>query len=124
MVIAFAEILTNFRCAPSRRTAPIRAPGSCAPCSAVPTINRLGEALEAGAEIQHIEPNHVVARGWRSVVLIALGRSQEALAELDQGIALDPSGPDIAFILRQKCKAYSFLGQYEKAIPTCEKVSD
>jgi DNA-binding winged helix-turn-helix (wHTH) protein/TolB-like protein len=83
--------------------------------------NRLEEALEASWEMQRIEPNHVVARGWRSVVLIAMGRSEEALAELDQGIALDPNGRDIAFLLRQKCKAYSFLGQYEKAIPTCEQ---
>jgi adenylate cyclase len=83
--------------------------------------NRLEEALEAIAELQRIEPNHVAARGWRGVVLIALGRQEEALAELDQGIALDPSGRDIAFLLRQKCKAYSFLGQYEKAIAACEK---
>ena len=55
--------------------------------------NRLEEALDASAEMQRIEPNHVVARAWRSVMLIALGRSEEALAELDQGIALDPSGP-------------------------------
>jgi adenylate cyclase len=83
--------------------------------------NRLEEALDAAAEMQRIEPNHVGARAWRGVVLIALGRSEEALAELDQGIALDPSGRDIAFLLRQKCKAYSYLGQYEKAIATCEK---
>jgi len=82
--------------------------------------NRLEEALDAIAELQRIEPNHVGARGWLGVTLIRLGRSQEALAELDQGLALDPSGPDIAFLLRQKCKAYSYLGQYEKAIPTCE----
>ena len=25
--------------------------------------------------------------------------------------------------MRQKCKAYSYLGQYEKAIPTCEKAA-
>jgi DNA-binding winged helix-turn-helix (wHTH) protein/TolB-like protein len=83
--------------------------------------DRLEEALDAIAELQRIEPNHIQARGWRGVVLIALGRSEEALAELDQGIALDPSGRDIAFLLRQKCKAYSFLGRYEKAIPMCEK---
>jgi adenylate cyclase len=83
--------------------------------------NRLEEALDAIAEVQRIEPNHIQARGWRGVVLIALGRQEEALAELDQGIALDPNGRDIAFLLRQKCKAYSFLGQYEEAIPICEK---
>jgi TolB-like protein/tetratricopeptide (TPR) repeat protein len=83
--------------------------------------DRLEEALDAIAELQRIEPNHVVARGWRGVVLIALGRQEEALAELDQGIALDPTGRDITFLLRQKCKAYSFLGQYEKAIPMCEQ---
>jgi DNA-binding winged helix-turn-helix (wHTH) protein/TolB-like protein len=83
--------------------------------------DRLEEALDAIAEVQRIEPNHIQARAWRGVVLIALGRQEEALAELDQGIALDPNGGDIAFLLRQKCKAYSFLGQYEKAIPICEK---
>jgi TolB-like protein len=83
--------------------------------------NRLEEALQASWEIQRIEPNHVAARAWRGVVLIAMGRSEEAVAELDQGIALDPSGGDIAFLLRQKCKAYSVLGQYAKAIPTCEQ---
>jgi tetratricopeptide (TPR) repeat protein len=83
--------------------------------------NRLEDALDAITEVLRIEPNHIQARGWRGVVLIALGRSEEALAELDQGIALDPTGRDIAFLLRQKCKAYSYLGQYEKAISVCEK---
>ena len=83
--------------------------------------NHLEQALDAIADLLRIEPNHTLARAWRGVVLIALGRSEEALPELDQGIALDPSGRDIALLLRQKCKAYSYLGQYEKAIPTCEK---
>jgi len=83
--------------------------------------NRLDQALEAITDLQRIEPNHIGVRAWRGVVLIALGRSEEALLELDQGIALDPTGRDIAFLLRQKCKAYSYLGQYEQAIPTCEK---
>jgi DNA-binding winged helix-turn-helix (wHTH) protein/TolB-like protein len=83
--------------------------------------NRLEEALEAIAELERIEPNNAGSRGWHGVVLIALGRSEEALAVLDQGLALDPSGPDIFFLLRQKCKAYSYLGQYERAIPICEK---
>lgn len=83
--------------------------------------NRLEEALDASVEWERIEPNDVMVRGWRGPPLIRLGRSEEALVELDQGIALDPSGPNIAALLRQKCKAYSYLGQYERAIPTCEK---
>ena len=42
---------------------------------------------------------------------------------MDQGLSLDPSGPDVAYLMRQKCKAYSYMGQYEKAIPTCEKAA-
>lgn len=83
--------------------------------------NRLEESLAATAEMLRIEPNHVIARLWRGPPLIRLGRSEEALAELNQGIALDPSGPNIAAFLRQKCKAHSYLGQYERAIPICEK---
>jgi DNA-binding winged helix-turn-helix (wHTH) protein/TolB-like protein len=85
--------------------------------------NHLDAALDAVAEWKRIEPNHVDARGWRGVVLIAQGRSEEALAELDEGIALDPSYSNIGFLVRQKCKAYAYLGQYEKAIATCERAT-
>jgi DNA-binding winged helix-turn-helix (wHTH) protein/TolB-like protein len=85
--------------------------------------NRPEEALNATTELQRIEPNYAGAFAARALALIALGRSEDALAELDRGIALDPSGPDIGFLLRQKCKAYSYLGQYENAIATCEKAA-
>lgn len=83
--------------------------------------NRPEEMLDATSQLQRIEPNHVEARGLRAIGLIALGQSEEALAQIDQGLALDPTGPQIAFFLRQKCKAYSYLGQYEQAIPICER---
>jgi DNA-binding winged helix-turn-helix (wHTH) protein/TolB-like protein len=85
--------------------------------------NRLEAALGAIAEWQRIEPNQIDARGWRGVVLIAMGRSEEALAALDQGFAIDPTYPNIGFLVRQKCKAYAYLGQYEQAIATCEKAT-
>jgi DNA-binding winged helix-turn-helix (wHTH) protein/TolB-like protein len=85
--------------------------------------NRLEAALDAIAQWQRIEPNQVDARGWRGVVLIAQGRSEEALAELDQGLALDPSNFNIGFLVRQKCKAYGYLGQYENAIATSERAT-
>jgi DNA-binding winged helix-turn-helix (wHTH) protein/TolB-like protein len=83
--------------------------------------NRPEEALNAIAELQRIEPNYAGAFAARALALIALGRSEEAVAQADQGLALDPSGPDIGFLLRQKCKAYSYLGQYENAVATCEE---
>ena len=85
--------------------------------------NRLEAALAAIAEWERIEPNDANARGWAGVVLIAQGRSEEALTEPDHGLAIDPTGPNIGFLVRQKCKAYSYLGQYKKAIGTCEKAT-
>jgi adenylate cyclase len=85
--------------------------------------SRWEEALEATAELQRIDPNLSIGFAQRAVALITLGRFEEALAQVDQGLTSDPSGPDVAYLMRQKCKVYSYMGQYEKAIPTCEKAA-
>jgi DNA-binding winged helix-turn-helix (wHTH) protein/TolB-like protein len=85
--------------------------------------SRWEEALDATAELQRIDPNLSIGFAQRAVALITLGRFEEALAQVDQGLMSDPSGPDVAYLMRQKCKAYSYMGQYEKAIPTCEKAA-
>jgi DNA-binding winged helix-turn-helix (wHTH) protein/TolB-like protein len=85
--------------------------------------SRWEEVLDSTAELQRIEPNLTWGFGQRAVALISLGRSEEALAQVDQGLTLDPSGPDVAYLMRQKCKAYSYMGQYKKAIVTCEKAA-
>jgi DNA-binding winged helix-turn-helix (wHTH) protein/TolB-like protein len=85
--------------------------------------SRWEEVLDSTAELQRIEPNLTWGFGQRAVALISLGRPEEALAQVDQGLTLDPSGPDVAYLMRQKCKAYSYMGQYEKAIATCEKAA-
>jgi adenylate cyclase len=83
--------------------------------------SRWEEALEATAELQRIDP--YLGFGQRAVALFTLGRFEEALTQVDQGLALDPSGPDVAYLMRQKCKAHSYMGQYEKAIPACERAA-
>jgi TolB-like protein len=85
--------------------------------------SRWEEVLESTAELQRVAPNHFAGFAQRAWALIQLGRPEEALAQADEGLALDPSGPDIGWLLRQKCKAYSYMGQYEKAIATCEKAA-
>ena len=84
---------------------------------------RWKEVLDATAEANRIEPYHVGAFGQRARALTALGRFDEAAAEANRGLALDPSGSDVAFLLRQKCKALSYLGLYEDAAATCRKAA-
>jgi len=85
--------------------------------------SRWEEMLNAVAEIQRIEPNRVSSFGQRAQALIELGRSKEALLQVDQGLALDPSGPFSALLWRQRCKANSYLGEYREAITACEKAA-
>jgi adenylate cyclase len=93
--------------------------------SARATPGSAGKAIAAAAtaELQRIDPNLSIGFAQCAVALITLGRFEEALAQVDQGLTSDPSGPDVAYLMRQKCKAYSYMGQYEKAIPTCEKAA-
>jgi tetratricopeptide (TPR) repeat protein len=84
---------------------------------------RWEESLESAAELQRIEPYHITAFVQRANALIALGRSDEALAQVDQGLALDPSGRAGANLMRKKCQALSYLGKYEQAIAACEKAA-
>jgi DNA-binding winged helix-turn-helix (wHTH) protein/TolB-like protein/tetratricopeptide (TPR) repeat protein len=83
---------------------------------------RWEEMLYAVAELHRIEPYRASAFGQRAQALIELGRSKDALVEVDQGLALDQSWPG-AFLLRQRCKAYSYLGQYQEAVAACEKAA-
>ena len=84
---------------------------------------RWEEMLDAVAEIQRIEPYRASAFGQRAQALIELGRSEEALLQVDQGLALDPSGPFSALLWRQRCKADSYLGAYRDAVTACEKAA-
>jgi DNA-binding winged helix-turn-helix (wHTH) protein/TolB-like protein len=84
---------------------------------------RWEEMLHATSELQRIEPYFAPAFGQRAQALIELGRSAEALVEVDQGLALEPSGPSAALLWRQACKAHSYLGQYQKGIAACVKAA-
>lgn len=84
---------------------------------------RWEEMLHATLELQRIEPYHASAFGQRAQALIELGRSAEALVQISQGLALEPSGPSAALLWRQACKAHSLLGQYEKGIAACVKTT-
>jgi TolB-like protein len=83
---------------------------------------RWEEMLHAVAELQRIEPYRASAFGERAQALIELGRFKEALVEVDRGLALDPSWAG-ALLLRQRCKAYSYLGHYQDAVAACEKAA-
>lgn len=78
-------------------------------------------ALEAIAEALRIDPYGDDALFDKAYILIATGRSAEALPILDQLIALSPRSPSLAYFHHHKCFANMHLGRYEQAVAACEK---
>jgi len=56
--------------------------------------------------------------------MVAMGRPEEALALVDQGLALrSPEAGVSAYLLGHRCHASMALGRYEDAIIACEKAA-
>ncbi|HNS17070.1 MAG TPA: adenylate/guanylate cyclase domain-containing protein [Bacteroidales bacterium] len=78
-----------------------------------------------GAEIEYkkaieINPNYPTAHHWYTIYLYLLGRSDEALSEINRALELDPLSPiinvnlgDVLFFMRQYDKA---IDQYHKTL--------
>ena len=81
-------------------------------------------ALEANAKAQQIDPTRAGSIGQRADIMVAMGRPEEALALVDQGLALrSPEAGVSAYLLRHRCHASMALGHYEDAITACEKAA-
>ena len=77
-------------------------------------------ALEASAKAIRLDPyssGRLSHRAW--MLVIAGGRPAEALALIEQAIAMDPPGDFVE--VRNACEVHLLLGQYEQAIARCEK---
>ena len=77
-------------------------------------------ALEASAKAIRLDPyssGRLSHRAW--MLMIAGGRPAEALALIEQAIAMDPPGDFVE--VRNACEVHLLLGQYEQAIARCEK---
>jgi adenylate cyclase len=82
---------------------------------------RWNEALEANAEALRIDPHRNSTFGERGLLFNLTGRPEEALPLVEQAIALDPRGPEVASFLQFQGRAYLQLGRYDDAILACEK---
>jgi len=65
-----------------------------------------------------INPSYGSARQWHSLLLMARGRHQEALDEIERARTLDPLSPVIP---ASRIQAFYFARQYDRAIEECRK---
>jgi adenylate cyclase len=76
-------------------------------------------ALEASAKSIRLDPDNSDMISRRAWLISMSGRPGEALALIEQAIAMDPPGN--WWEMRNACEAYLLLGQYEQAIATCDR---
>jgi TolB-like protein/DNA-binding winged helix-turn-helix (wHTH) protein/Tfp pilus assembly protein PilF len=71
------------------------------------------EAEQEYRRALELDPHNVIVRGWFADLLVFLGRTQEAHAQREQGLDLDPSSIQA---VRTIAGAYGAAKQYDKAI--------
>ena len=68
-----------------------------------------------------LEPDNAVAHAVYSMLLIALGRGEEAVAQADISLKLDPLGPRMAHAMKKQA-TYLVTGKRpDRALPTAER---
>jgi TolB-like protein/tetratricopeptide (TPR) repeat protein len=85
--------------------------------------HRWNEALEALDEALRIDPNRTEVYENRALIMVWMGRPEDAFAELDKAVALDAREAVDAETMRVGCRAHLALGHYEDAIKLCERAS-
>jgi TolB-like protein/tetratricopeptide (TPR) repeat protein len=93
-------------------------PKSAEAHAALALVNQSFDWNFAGAEQEYqraleINPSNGSARQWHALLLMALGRHDEALAEIERARALDPLSPVID---SSRIQAYYFARHYDRAI--------
>jgi serine/threonine-protein kinase len=80
-----------------------------------------GAAEAAYLKAIQINPNYVTAHHWYGVMLIRTGRFEEALARIDNGLALDPLS-SILHIAR--ATALEYLGRFDDSLRVTDRVME
>jgi tetratricopeptide (TPR) repeat protein len=80
----------------------------------------------AGGEAEYhkalqLDPDDATARQWYSEDLAAVGRQQEAVAEIDRAHQLDPLSPIISF---DTCSVYLASRKFDRVIEGCQRVAE
>ena len=66
-----------------------------------------------------LNPNYATARHWRALAFAGMGRLDDALAELEQAVRLDP----LSFtILNSMTRHLIFAGRFDEALRLCDRV--
>jgi TolB-like protein/tetratricopeptide (TPR) repeat protein len=82
---------------------------------------RNAEAMETDRGTLEVDPNNAFARGFYGLDHIFVGRSAEAVQEIETAMRLSPRDPFLNVWQYWACHAYAHLGEWEKSIPWCEK---
>ena len=82
-------------------------------------IRQHDKAIAECRQAVEINPNSATARSFYGLALNLMGRFEEAVHELEQGVRLDPFSS--SFTLRSLALAYCNVGLAEKAIKICQK---
>jgi len=80
---------------------------------------RLDLALSEAQKAVDIYPNSVECINWQGLVLIRLGRYEEAIKQFNRSLSLNPKDPSLSFIFLGL--AYTEMRRYEEAIRYFEK---
>jgi adenylate cyclase len=84
-------------------------------------MGRWDAALEASAMAIHLDPDAAELVAGRAWLMSMAGRPAEAVALVAEAISMDPPGH--WWTIRVGCEAHLLLGQYDRAIATCEKAT-
>ena len=85
------------------------------------TVGKHDQAFIECKQAVELNPNSATARTFYGIVLGRVGRFEEAVYELEQGLRLDPFAS--SFTLRSLALAYSNAGRSEDAISICKKAT-
>jgi tetratricopeptide (TPR) repeat protein len=84
---------------------------------------RWAQALEALAEVLRIDPGRSDVYHQRAWISIWSGQPEEAFAQLDTALALDPRDADDWNLLLIRRRAHLSLGHYDEAIDSCARAA-
>lgn len=68
-----------------------------------------------------LNPNNAIARGRYSFLLATLGKMEEALAETDQTLTIDPLSLSVR---ANAARTFFYVGRYERAVEQCREALD